>query len=137
MKKHYFFYLFLLLATQIMNAQDYSSKPVYNELIKLEGIEYSNGITFYIEKRTENLVAVQNEIIKWKVDVIKKCKKRKAKINSITIKSKNVKVSFGKNNAALVNIENGEIECLLEVIKKTNEIIEFYRSTTNINMARN
>ncbi|WP_140511787.1 hypothetical protein [Flavobacterium pectinovorum] len=75
-------------------------------------MEYSGGITFYIEKKSEILIAIQNETIKWKADVVKKCGKSKVEINSIFIRSGTLKVSFGKNSIAFVNIENGEIECL-------------------------
>jgi len=114
MKKKIFPLLIFLSIIQSINAQDIPSKPNYDELSKLEGMEYSGGITFYIEKKEENLVAIQNGIIKWNTNVFKNCSKRKTKINSVYIKSGNLKVSFGKNNIAIVNIQNGTVECLLE-----------------------
>lgn len=103
-----------------MNAQKIS-KIDYDKLTKLEGIEYSGGITFYIEKKNEILIAVQNETIKWKADVVKNCGKRKVEIDSVFIRSGKLKVSFGKNRIAFVNIENGEIECLTAETQKRKD----------------
>lgn len=99
------------------NAQD-NSKINYNGLLKLEGIEYVGGITFCIETKNQVLIAVQNDSIKWKADVVKKCGKRKANINSIFVRSGKLKISFGKNKIALVDIMSGEIECLAQENKK-------------------
>jgi hypothetical protein len=118
MKKALFTLLIFLFIIQNVKAQDVNSNPNFEELSKLEGLEYSGGITFYIEKKNENLVAIQNGIIKWKADVFKNCNKRKTKINSIFIKSGNLKVLFGKRNFALINIQNGSIECLVESKRK-------------------
>ncbi|WP_337967860.1 hypothetical protein [uncultured Flavobacterium sp.] len=98
---------------QNMNAQK-TSKIDYSQLVKLEGMEHSGGITFYIEKKSENLIAIQNDNVKWKADVIKNCGKRQAKITSVFIRSEKLKVLFGKNKTAFVAIENGEIECVTE-----------------------
>lgn len=111
MKKAFLLLIFFALGFQNIEAQEIS-KIDYNKLLKLEGMEYLGGITFYIEKKDKILIAVQNETIKWKADVIKNCGKRKAEINSVFIGSGKLKVSFGKNCTAFVNIENGEIECL-------------------------
>lgn len=40
--------------------------------------------------------------------------KKKTKITSVNVRSKKLKVSFGKKNNALIDIELGEIECLAE-----------------------
>ncbi|WP_155078581.1 hypothetical protein [Flavobacterium sp. MC2016-06] len=95
--------------------------------MKLEGIEYVGGITFCIEKKNQNLIAIQNGIIKWKAEVVTKCSKRKTKIKFISVRSGKLKVTFGKENVALVNIENGEIECLInkKEVKIKKEMITF------------
>ncbi|CAA9194518.1 hypothetical protein FLA105534_00186 [Flavobacterium bizetiae] len=113
MKKVTFLILIALLGFQDMNVQK-TSKADYSQMIKLEGMEYSGGITFYIEKNSEILIAVQNDSIKWKADVIKNCRKRKAKITSVSIRSERLKVLFGKNKIAFVTIENGETECVTD-----------------------
>lgn len=113
MKKVTFLILIALLGFQDMNAQK-TSKADYSQMVKLEGMEYSGGITFYIEKNSEILIAVQNDSIKWKADVIKNCRKRKAKITSVSIISERLKVLVGKNKIAFVTIENGETECVTD-----------------------
>jgi len=113
MKKAILLLVFLLFGLQNIKAQK-NSKIDYDKLSKLEGMEYVGGITFYIEKKSEILIAVQNDSVKWKADVVKKCGKRKVDINSVFIRSGKLKVSFGKNSIAFVTIENGEIECLAE-----------------------
>lgn len=102
------------------NAQN-NSKINYEGLLKLEGIEYVGGITFCIEEKSQVLMAVQNDSIKWKADVIKECGKRKAKINSVSVRSGKLKISFGKDRSALVDIMSGEIECLAKENKKDEE----------------
>ncbi|WP_289663873.1 hypothetical protein [Flavobacterium panacagri] len=110
---------FLILISFVFKATaQHNSKINYDGLLKLEGIEYVGGITFYIEKKSQILMAVQNHIIKWKADVVKECGKRKTKINSVSVRSEKLKVSFGKNKNALVDIINGKIECLAEESKK-------------------
>jgi hypothetical protein len=116
MKKHLIFYIFLLLQFLSINAQEISLIPNYDELSKMEEMEYSGGITFYIEKKSENIIAVQNGYIKWKADLKKKCgyRNKRVKVTSVFTQSKKLKVTFSKNKVALINIENGEIECLPE-----------------------
>ncbi|CAD0001846.1 hypothetical protein [Flavobacterium chungangense] len=113
MKKVILLLVFLLLVFQNIEAQKVS-KIDYGKLSKLEGMEYVGGITFYIDRKSEILIAIQNDTIKWEADVIKKCGKRKAAINSVFTTSGKLKVSFGKSTA-LVDIENGEIKCSVEV----------------------
>jgi hypothetical protein len=119
MKKGILIALIAFWGFQNMNAQK-TSKIDCNQLVKLEGMEYSGGITFYIEKKSENLIAIQNDSIKWKADVIKNCGKRKAKITSVFIRSGKLKVLFGKNKTAFVAIENGDIECVAEEKSERN-----------------
>lgn len=108
------------LGFQAINAQAIQ-KNKYDGLQKLEGMEYSGGITFYIEKKSQKLIAFQNDTIKWEADAVKNCGKRKAKINSVFTTSGNLKVSFGKNKTALINIQNGQVECLAEENKKQDK----------------
>lgn len=130
MKKAILLLVFLLVGFQNIKAQKIS-KIDYDKLSKLEGMEYVGGITFYIEKEDKILIAVQNETIKWKADIFKKCGKRKAEINSVFTRSGKLKVSFGKNSTALVNIENGEIECLPEEKNKIKDQQKDYIDFTN------
>lgn len=130
MKKAILLLVFLLLGFQNIKAQKIS-KIDYNKLSKLEEMEYVGGITFYIEKKSEILIAIQNDTIKWKADVVKKCGKRKVEINSVFTRSGQLKVSFGKNSIAYINIENGEIECLTEEKNKRNDQQKEYIDFTN------
>ncbi|KRB54885.1 hypothetical protein [Flavobacterium sp. Root186] len=132
MKKAILLLFFLLLGFQNIKAQKIS-KMDYDKLSKLEGIEYLGGITFYIEKKSEILIAVQNDSIKWKADIVKNCGKRKVDINSVFIRNGKLKVSFGKNSIAFVDIENGEIECLTEETQKIKdqELINFTNQSIN------
>ncbi|KQW96177.1 hypothetical protein [Flavobacterium sp. Root420] len=130
MKKAFLLLMFFVLGFQNIKAQEIS-KIDYNKLSKLEGMECLGGITFYIEKKDKILIAVQNDTIKWKADVIKNCGKRKVEINSVFIGSGKLKVSFGKNRIAFVNIKNGEIECLAEKKNKRKDQDKDYIDFTN------
>ncbi|MEN2402631.1 hypothetical protein GKZ90_0022775 [Flavobacterium sp. MC2016-06] len=127
MKKKFFFLLVFFCMFKSFAQDNSQDKPNYDELLKLEGIEYVGGITFCIEKKNQNLIAIQNGIIKWKAEVVTKCSKRKTKIKFISVRSGKLKVTFGKENVALVNIENGEIECLInkKEVKIKKEMITF------------
>ena len=129
MKKLVFF-LVLFSSILKLTAQS-NSKINYDGLLKLEGMEYVGGITFYIEKKDQILIAIQNDTIKWKADVIKTCGKRKDEINSVFTRSGKLKVSFVKNSNAYVNVENGEIECLKEEKKKSKDKQGNYIDFTN------
>jgi hypothetical protein len=124
MIRQHIFFIFILLQFQSIIAQDHSVLPNYDELIKLGDMEYVGGITFFKEKKSENIIAVQNGYVKWSADVIIKCgyRKKRAKIISVFTQSGKLKVKFNNNKVALISIENGEIECITE--KKKTKIVK-------------
>lgn len=119
MKKCVFF--LVLFSLVFKGIAQNNSKIDYTDLLKLDGIEYVGGITFYIEKKNQTLIAIQNNSIKWKAYVVKECGKRKDKISSVFVRSGKLKISFAKDKTALVDIMNGEIECLTKESKKDKE----------------
>ncbi|MBZ4035701.1 hypothetical protein K6T82_13055 [Flavobacterium sp. 17A] len=134
MKKLVFF---LILFSSILKlAAQSDSKINYDGLWKLEGMEYVGGITFCIEEKNQILIAIQNDTIKWKADVIKTCGKRKDEINSVFIRSGKLKISFGKKSTAYVNVENGEIECLKEEKMKSKDQRKSSIDFTNLNIIK-
>jgi hypothetical protein len=103
---------FLLLIFQMSFGQNKETIP--KGFVKVKGLEYIGRITFYFEKNTQTIIAFQNEKIKWKVIVIKSCKKPmvgKFEIRDIKIEKEYLKIDYGKHSFAKILIKKGEIIC--------------------------
>jgi hypothetical protein len=106
----YTFFVFLIY--QMSFGQNKETIP--KEFTKVEGLEYIGHITFYFEKKTQTILAFQNEKVKWKATVMKTCGKPsvgKSEIREIRIEKEHLKIVYGKHSFAKILMETGEIIC--------------------------
>ncbi|WP_396143895.1 hypothetical protein [Flavobacterium sp.] len=106
------FGFFLLLVFQISFGQ--TSDGIPKGFTKIEGLEYVGKITFYLEKKTQTILAYQNGKVKWKAAVMKVCGKPsvgKSEIREIRIENKGLKIVYGKHSFANIEAETGKVIC--------------------------
>lgn len=81
---------------------------------KLGSLENTKKITFYLEKKTQTVLAYQNGKIKWKRQFIKLCGKPnvgKSEIRNVHIENNSLKLVYGKHSFASIEIETGKVIC--------------------------
>lgn len=106
------FGFFLLLVFQISFGQ--TSDGIPKGFTKIEGLEYVGKITFYLEKKTQTILAYQNGKVKWKATIMKVCGKPsvgKSEIREIRIENKGLKIVYGKHSFANIEAETGKVIC--------------------------
>jgi len=106
----YSFFVFLIY--QMSSGQNKETIP--KGYTKVEGLEYIGHITFYFEKKTQTILAFQNEEVKWEATVMKTCGKPsvgKSEIREIRIEKEHLKIVYGKHSFAKIIMETGEIIC--------------------------
>jgi hypothetical protein len=93
----------------------WSEQRIYTEKLHQNGsLEYIGNITFYLEKKTQTMLAYKNGKIKWKSNVIKVCAKPavgKSEISDIQIEHNGLKIVYGKHSFAKIVLETGEVIC--------------------------
>lgn len=105
------FGFFLLLVFQISFGQTSDGTP--KGFTKIEGLEYVGKITFYLEKKTQTILAYQNGKVKWKVNAKDVCGKRyakKSKMKYIGIRGKYLEVVY-KHRRVNIEVETGKATC--------------------------
>lgn len=105
-----FVFLFFLYS-QLSFCQNNSVIP--KGFRKLEGIEYTGKTTFYIEEKTQTILALKNNKVDWKVDAKYVCGKRyvaKSKMKYIGIRGKHLEIVY-KERTVIIIIETGQTEC--------------------------
>ncbi|RZJ32950.1 MAG: hypothetical protein EOO51_15285 [Flavobacterium sp.] len=106
------FIFFLILIFQLSFCQ--TNEKIPKGFAKLKGLEYVGKITFYLEKKTQTILAYQNGKIKWKKEVLKVCGKPtigKSEIRDIRIENKYLKIVYGKHSFAEIEVETGKVTC--------------------------
>lgn len=106
------FTFFILLFCQISFGQNQENIP--EGFTKIEDLEYVGKIFFYMNKKTQEILAYQEGKVIWKQDVMKVCGKPlvgKPEIRAIWIKNKNLQIVHGKHDYAKIEIETGELVC--------------------------
>lgn len=99
-------FIFLLIS-QIAFGQNSVSVP--KNFTVVEGVEYVEKITFYLDSETQTILALQNDIIKWKVEaknILGKQQATKSKLKCIGIRGKFLEIDY-KNRSLRIEIENG------------------------------
>lgn len=106
------FIFFLLLIFQTSFSQ--TNETISEGFTKLEGLEYTGNITFYLEKETQTILAYQRRKIKWEKSIMKVCEKPsvgKTKIREVRIENKYLKIVYGKHSFVRIEIETGKVIC--------------------------
>ena len=84
---------------------------------KIEGfdsMETQTGLKLYMEIGTEILIAMKDNKIKWRADVIGSCGKPavgNAILRFFQLVEGKIEVTYGKHCSAAINPENGKVEC--------------------------
>lgn len=121
MKQTYKIFILVLFFSNLSFGQE-SNVP--KGFTKVKGLEYTGKITFYHNKKTNSILALQNKKVKWQYDIISFCGKPtlgKSEIREIGFGYKNngqkLRVVYGQYSFADIEVETGKIYCSVDEIK--------------------
>jgi hypothetical protein len=111
---------FIFLLTQITSAQNTDHHAIADTTSAEVGERGRTGeddIKFYVIEDEQQVIAMQNDKVKWLAPIIATCGKPntgKPKIRNIKITSDKLMVTYGKHASAEIDIKTGKITCLGE-----------------------
>ena len=104
----------MLLLLTCFSVFGQTENTIPKDFEKIEGLEYTGEITFYLQKKTQTILAYQSGKVKWKEAVVKICGKPsvgKSEIRKIQIEDKHLKIVYGKHSFARIEMETGKVVC--------------------------
>lgn len=86
---------------------------------KVENLEYIGNITFYYDNKTQTVLALKNDKVKWKVnatDICGKLNAKKSKIKYFELRGEYFEMVY-KHKRIHIKVETGEATCEIKEAK--------------------